>query len=254
MKTTAVVVVLVAAVSCSLCQQAGVLWNGDGSIGLVVKGEKPVVNLVQDLVNVRTLTAGYGIDAVLGSRIESLPNHVYGDLNAKLELTDWPDTNFTADAALRGLRIEASQTLDRVDYSVGLDATLMSSDIPNRVYRFLGGKKPKGAKPMHAKLGFTLPLAHSGADTLGPEWKSRLDPELFLSFTLTDWMAFSVLARGYNQPSDVFRFGTWQGMVEPVVTFQWGGKWLHAKYSYGGLPPKFERVSDWSVGVGFAFD
>lgn len=251
---TAVVVALVVAVSCALDQQAGILRNGDGSIGLVVKGETPVVNLVQDLVNDRTLTAGFGIDAVLGSRIESLPNHVFGNVNAKLELLDWPGQNFTADAALRGLRIEASQTLDRVDYSVGLDATLMSSGIPNRVYRFLGGKNVKGARPMHAKLGFTLPLAHSGADTLGPGWKSRLDPELFLSLTLADWVDVAVLARGYNQPSDVFRFGTWQGMVEPVLTFRWGGKWFHAKYSYGGLPPKFGPVSTWDIGLGFAFD
>jgi hypothetical protein len=122
------------------------------------------------------------------------------------------------------------------------------------MYRWLTGRDaPDGSSPASFTLGYAQLFALKDQDSLGLGWKNRVDPTLFLSVPLTDNLGLSLRGRAFNQPADAFNFDTWKWMVEPVVTYKWGDKWMHLKYEHGALPPLFQPVDNWSVGAGFAF-
>jgi hypothetical protein len=108
-------------------------------------------------------------------------------------------------------------------------------------------------RPSSLGLGYSYVGDWRGADTLGPGWRHRLDGRLFLTVPMTKNLSLGLLARAFNQPEDAFDFSTWKYMAEPVVTFKWKGTWMHVKYEHGALPPLYQAVDNWTIGLGFAF-
>lgn len=233
----------------------GALVNQDGSFGLALNAEQAMktFRLGQQKKSAR-IEFGYGMDAVFGSKLESLPNHLYANLDATLKLPNWPGEDFYLNAALTGARIEATQDFRRSDFAAAAHISLTNQYLCDFMLRLLGDTLSDGIAPARLALGYTQLARVSGPDTLGPGWSSRLDAELFASIPVTDKLSLAGRVRAYNQPSDAFDFGMWKLFSEFVATFKLNNSWMHLKYERGGLPPLFETVSNWSVGVGFAFD
>jgi hypothetical protein len=220
----------------------GAIVNQDGSLGLTLNAQEELktVRLGQKKKSAR-VEFGYGVDAVFGSKLESLPNHLYGDLDATLRLPGWPGSDYYFRAALTGARIEAAQDFRRADFAARLGASLTNDDL-------------LGLLLANVTLGYAQLARVSGPDSLGPGWGNRLDGEFFVSVPVGEKLSLGFRFRAFNQPSDAFSFNTWKTMFEGVATFKLMGTWMHLKYDRGGLPPLYESSSNWSVGVGFAFD
>jgi hypothetical protein len=229
------------------------LVNADGSFGLALNVVEPLKEWTFGAESLNTRRLGYTVDAVFGSKLESLPNHLYADLNGSLEWFNCPGKNFVMDLALRGARIEATQDFRSTDFAAGAEIELMHTSLLNRLAGWLSPGAAQGANPSHLSLGYSY-LAHIRQDTLGPGWNSRIDAELFLSLPVTQRLNLGFLGRWFNRPQDAVNLDTWKAMLEGVATFKLNDKWAYVKYQLGGLPPAFEPVDKWSLGVGFAFD
>ncbi len=234
----------------------GVLMNQDGSFGLALHEEQALKEW-ELTGGTGSVSFGHSLDAVFGSKLESLPNHLYGDLNGKLELLDWPDRNWVFDVILRGVRFEATQDFRQVDFAAIGQVSLLQAHLFSFVFHALKkdpSEKLTGASPSSVTLGYARLLELKNQGSLGPGWDSRLDGELFISMPVKNNLSLGFRGRVFNRPSDAFNLDTWKWMVEPVVTFKWSDKWMHLKYEHGGLPPTFEPVDNWGLGVGFAFN
>lgn len=257
MRVAAVVAVLaLAAISLGQTPGFGVLVNQDGSFGLAVSG-KPTLKEWDLADDAGSVSIEHSLDVVFGSKLESLPNHLYADVSGKIEWMDRPGENWVFDGALRGARIEATQDFRHVDFAAGGQVSLMNSHLFSFVFNALKkdtSEELTGASPSSITLGYARLLELANQNSLGPGWNSRLDGELFISIPVRGNFTLSFRGRTFNQPSNAFAFKTWKLMAEPVVTFRWGDKWLHLSYQRGALPPLYEPVSNWSVGAGFAFD
>lgn len=233
----------------------GVLVNGDGSFGLRLFVEPTLKEW--EFGETGSARIGHSLDAVFGSKLESLPNHLFADLSATYERLGCPAPNFVFDASLRGARLEATQDFRRVDVAAAADVSLYFSSAFAWVYRQLRSDSEgplRTAAPLSLSLGYSRLFDVSRRDSLGPDWDSRIDAGLFAAIPVKNNLILSCRARVFTLPANAFRPAGWQYFVEPVVTYCWGDKWVHVKYEKGGLPPRYEPTSNWSVGAGFAFD
>jgi hypothetical protein len=229
----------------------GLLVNSDGSIGGTFNLDQPVKtwNFGPDSLNSRSIR--YSTDAVFGSKIESLPNHLYAGLSGALELFDL-SSNMVFDADLNGVRLEATQDRRTVDLAFGADVGLMHSSLLNHLANWLNPGSVQGANPSEVTLGWSY-LAHAKTDTLGPGWNNRLDAGLFLSLPVTRDLDLAADLKAFNQVQNAFTLSTWRTMMTGVVTFRVGDKWAHVEYQKGGIPPRFDPVDKWDIGFGLAF-
>jgi hypothetical protein len=230
----------------------GVLVNGDGSFGATFNMDEPVKEWLFGPDSVNSRSIGFSTDAVFGSKLESLPNHLYAGLSGTLELFDTA-SNIVFDAAVRGVRVEATQDFRSVDLAFGADVALMHASLLNELANWINPGAAQGANPSELTLGWSY-LAHAKTDTLGPGWNNRLDAGLFLSVPVTANLNLAADLKAYDQAQDVFDLDTWRLMLAGVATVQFRGKWAYVKYQRGGIPPRFDPVNKWSFGFGFAFD
>jgi hypothetical protein len=236
----------------------GVLVNQDGSFGLALNAKQAVktVRLGQGGKKKKSkrIEFGYGLDAVFGSKLESLPNHLYANLDATLKLPTWPGDDSYFNAALTGASIEAAQDFRRADFAAAARVSLTNEYLGDFMLGLFGDTSFNGIAPFRLALGYTQLARVCGPDSLGPGWGSRLDGDLFCSIPFTEKLSLGGRVRAFNQPADAFNFKTWKLFGEFVATFKLNETWMNLKYERGGLPPLYEPVSNWSVGVGFAFD
>jgi hypothetical protein len=115
------------------------------------------------------------------------------------------------------------------------------------------GELPSGLSPSHLQFGYTRVERLSGSDTLGPGWPDRLDGDLLFTIPVRPHLNLLLRGRSFSPLSDVGNLSATKLMLEGAVMFRWKDEWVHVKYERGGLPPLFEPVDHWSLGVGFAF-
>jgi len=237
----------------------GYFVNTDGSFGITVGASDSLKTWQPSwLGEYNELSVGHTIDGIVGSKIDSLPNHLAARAEGKLSLLDWPGERWGFEVLAPGIGAEATQDFRKVNWTASANATIVNMSASNFLYNLLYNSDDPmntlGPRPVTFGIGYSYVGDWVGADTLGPGWRQRLDGRLFLTFAITKNLSLGFLGRAFNQPGDAFRLATWKYMAEPAVTYKWKGIWCHLKYERGGLPPLYEPVSNWSVGVGFAFD
>lgn len=253
---TAVIFACVAAGSAAeLVPGMGVFVNDDGTIGLTANFAQPTKQWTQSRTT--KVALGYSLDAVFGSKTESLPNHLYGGLDLRMQLLDRPWENWTFNVILPNAQMEATQNMTAADLALSGQLMLTGAHPLNFIFNILkdSGERLLGANPSSLTFSFAKISRAEGADTLGPGWKSRIGSDLLLTAPLKRNLVVSLRWQTFNEPGDAFKFNTWKQMTECAATFRWeGGQWMHVKYAWGGLPPLYEPSRKWDIGAGFSFD
>jgi hypothetical protein len=249
---------LVAAACAFASDGVGYFANTDGSFGLTLNVAPTLKTWEADWPRPYSeISLEHTADVVIGSKTESLPNHIYGTLAGRADLLDWPFAGWDFDLNLPGVGLEASQDLGKVDWTLSAHAALYNLYLLGFIYDALYKGDTSDApslRPSSVGLGYAYVGDWRGADTLGPGWRQRVDGRLFLTMPILKNLSIGFLGRAFNQPGDAFQLATWKYMAEPVVTFKYSGIWTHVMYGFGSLPPLYEPVKAWKVGVGFAFD
>lgn len=237
----------------------GYFVNSDGSFGMTLAASESLkVWQPSWLGAYNEIGIGHTLEGVIGSKQDSLPNHLAAGAAASLSLLDWPGESWGVNLQAPGFAVEATQDFRKVDWTANVGVTLVQMSAANLLYRLLHpGDDPLntlGPRPVSLSLGFAQVGGVLGPDSLGPGWRQRIDGRLFLTVAITRNLSLGFLGRAYGQPTAVLRLDAWRGMLEPAVTYKWKGIWMHVKYVRGSLPPLHQPASSWDIGLGFAFE
>jgi hypothetical protein len=237
----------------------GYFLNTDGTFGITVGESVPLENWHPSWLSAYdSLSIGHWIDGVIGSKMDSLPNHLNASVAANMRLLGWPGKHWGFAVSVPGIGAEATQDFRKANWTASANVTIVNMSVSNFLYNLLYDDSDPmntlGPRPVSFAIGYSYVGDWLGPDTLGPGWHQRIDGRLFLTFALTKNLSLGFLGQAFNQPGDAFKVSTWKYMAEPAVTYRLKGIWMHAKYERGSLPPLYEPVKKWDVGVGFAFD
>jgi hypothetical protein len=227
--------------------------NTDGSIGLTFNRSARVIEVVRSDTG-PNFELEYSADGVVGSKAESLPNHIAFDVHGAGWFVDWPGRRWVFELELPQLGIEASQSFDRADFAGCASAALAHPYLLEFLYRrVVPPLKRTGAHPCRLALGYALLRKIEGDSGTDTGWRSRLNVDLFLDLPIANELVFAYRLRGFSALGDIFLPARWKGLNEVVGKVKYRETWFFARYMYGELPPEYNRVNDISFGIGFAF-
>ena len=236
----------------------GYFLNTDGSFGVTLAASETLKSWQPSWLGAyNELNVGHVIDGVVGSKMDSLPNHLDARVEATMNLLDWPYEGWGLGVRVPGLGAEATQDFRKINWTASANVTIVNLSGSNFLYNWLNNdsiSNTLGSRPVSLGIGYSYVGDWVGSDTLGPGWHQRIDGRLLGTIAITKNLSLGFLGQVFNQPTDVFKLNTWKYMAEPAVTYKWKGMWVHAKYQRGSVPPLYVPVKKWDFGAGFAFD